>query len=571
MSNTNKYQKIDSIKFKRKYPRLYRKILSDYAPVFDRWVAIAMWMAGDAPPCCEVCGNRVQVSFRNVKNSIRCRQHAKYDAKFYYTYDRFMQELEVKNTLLTYPKWEGEINASSIITVICSEHGKYQQVLKNSLVMNCQKCYTSSESLNKLKYDTQTWIKLAKQVHHKRYDYSKSVYAGAENKMVIKCPIHGEFEQQANLHLKGHGCRKCAHEESSQRLKKIHHTDFVSMAEVVHGGKYSYDLVDFKGFRPEHGKITITCPKHGNFKQRPGDHLYNKNGCPKCGFEVISSNCRSQGEINLENYIKNLGVQVIPSYRELGFEIDLYLPEYNTGIEYNGLYWHGEVSNGRGKYYHYDKWKTCRYKGIHLYTVYENDYHNNPEIIHNKIKYICRKVDSTIGARKCTLGDVPIKQEFDFLDQHHIQGHLKSRKGSVGAYHCDELVAVLNWCYRPKYLEITRYCCDNKASYPGLFSRLMKHMISVTGYKGDIVSFSNNDDSNGGVYSASGFKLDKILGPAYWYTQYKSRENRQSFMKSKISKKFNIDMTDKTEWQAMQELGWDRIWDTGKIKWIKTI
>ena len=111
-----------------------------------------------------------------------------------------------------------------------------------------------------------------------------------------------------------------------------------------------------------------------------------------------------------------------------------------------------------------------------------------------------------------------------------------------------------------------------KASYPGLFSKMMKHMITELNYSGDVVSFSNNGHSNGNVYKASGFKIDKILGPAYWYTRdYITRENRQNYMKSKIAKKFNFDMSNKTEWQAMQELGYDRIWDSGKIKWSKIV
>ena len=42
-------------------------------------------------------------------------------------------------------------------------------------------------------------------------------------------------------------------------------------------------------------------------------------------------------------------------------------------------------------------------------------------------------------------------------------------------------------------------------------------------------------------------------------------------MKSKIKEKFNVDISNKTEWQLMQDNGYDRVWDCGKIKWIKTL
>jgi hypothetical protein len=44
------------------------------------------------------------------------------------------------------------------------------------------------------------------------YDYSKTVYTGNDNKIVITCPIHGDFQQRAGDHKRGHGCRVCGKE-----------------------------------------------------------------------------------------------------------------------------------------------------------------------------------------------------------------------------------------------------------------------------------------------------------------------------------------------------------------------
>ena len=178
----------------------------------------------------------------------------------------------------------------------------------------------------------------------------------------------------------------------------------------------------------------------------------------------------------------------------------------------------------------------------------------------------------TIGARKIHIDSVSKDAEFELLEQNHIQGKLLARSSCIGAYHNDKLVAILNWRLHSGYLEITRYCCDTENSYPGLFSKMLKHMIRQIEYKGDIVSFSNNDHSNGNVYQQAGVRLDKILGPAYWYTRdFRKLENRQQYMKAKIAKRFNIDMSNKTEWQAMQELGYARYWDSGKIRWVMSV
>jgi 3-deoxy-D-manno-octulosonic-acid transferase len=65
-----------------------------------------------------------------------------------------------------------------------------------------------------------------------------------------------------------------------------------------------------------------------------------------------------------------------------------------------------------------------------------------------------------------------------------------------------------------------------------------------------------------------GFNISKVIPPDYAYIKSLQRYHKSGFRKSSIVKKFGIDMTDKTEKQAMEELGFSRIWDCGKIKWI---
>lgn len=51
---------------------------------------------------------------------------------------------------------------------------------------------------------------LARKVHKDRYDYSKSEYKADKKKVIITCPIHGDFEQKPNAHIKSkQGCPNC--------------------------------------------------------------------------------------------------------------------------------------------------------------------------------------------------------------------------------------------------------------------------------------------------------------------------------------------------------------------------
>lgn len=56
---------------------------------------------------------------------------------------------------------------------------------------------------------TEEFIKEATEVHSDRYLYDKSLYKNAHAKLIITCPIHGDFEQAPHEHLKGQGCPRC--------------------------------------------------------------------------------------------------------------------------------------------------------------------------------------------------------------------------------------------------------------------------------------------------------------------------------------------------------------------------
>ena len=47
-------------------------------------------------------------------------------------------------------------------------------------------------------------------IHGDKYEYSKSIFTKRKSKVIIICPIHGEFEQTPHSHLNGHHCRKCS-------------------------------------------------------------------------------------------------------------------------------------------------------------------------------------------------------------------------------------------------------------------------------------------------------------------------------------------------------------------------
>lgn len=116
--------------------------------------------------------------------------------------------------------------------------------------------------------------------HGTKYGLEKAVYCGYLKKVLITCPVHGDFEIRADHFLHGDGCHKCAKEKANKHLM-LTNNEFIERAAKTHNNKYVYEKCEYNGLSKN---VVITCPIHGDFKQRAGNHL-NGCGCPKCGRE----------------------------------------------------------------------------------------------------------------------------------------------------------------------------------------------------------------------------------------------------------------------------------------------
>lgn len=124
------------------------------------------------------------------------------------------------------------------------------------------------------------FIKKAKLIHGSTYDYSLINYTKDKVKIDIICPIHGQFSQRAGAHTQGQGCPKCATDKSKED-KKYTLEQFIKKSKIIHKGKYCYSKVNYINNQI---KVIITCRKHGDFEQKPNNHLRGNN-CYKCYVE----------------------------------------------------------------------------------------------------------------------------------------------------------------------------------------------------------------------------------------------------------------------------------------------
>jgi hypothetical protein len=68
---------------------------------------------------------------------------------------------------------------------------------------------------------TEEFIKEANQVHNFKFSYDKTVYVRNQIKVIITCPVHGDFEQNPLSHVQGNGCPSCNESRGEKEIAKF--------------------------------------------------------------------------------------------------------------------------------------------------------------------------------------------------------------------------------------------------------------------------------------------------------------------------------------------------------------
>ena len=112
-----------------------------------------------------------------------------------------------------------------------------------------------------------------------------SEYKGNKEYVTVRCIKHDYiFNSKPNWLHKGCGCQKCYDERRGKTLLKSTES-FIKEAKKIHGDKYNYSKVEYKGSKD---KVCIICPEHGEFWQTPNKHLSGQ-GCPKCANKNVTT------------------------------------------------------------------------------------------------------------------------------------------------------------------------------------------------------------------------------------------------------------------------------------------
>lgn len=170
------------------------------------------------------------------------------------------------------------INSRILVTVTCREHGDFTITpVKHTSAQKqgCQEC-ARLQQRQKTLMDNEEFISKAILIHGDKYLYDKVECTGYQNPVIITCRKHGDFIKSPSNHLNKsnpQGCQKCKVPASQKTTEQ-----FITQALAVHGERYEYSLVEYRGNKD---KVKIICRNHGIFEQEAKSHL-NGHGCRDC-------------------------------------------------------------------------------------------------------------------------------------------------------------------------------------------------------------------------------------------------------------------------------------------------
>lgn len=268
---------------------------------------------------------------------------------------------------------------------------------------------------------------------------------------------------------------------------------------------------------------------------------YGVSNAYHVGMESREPIFKSVREQEIADFIESLGVKLIRhNHSVLGDrELDIYCPEHNLAIEYNGVYWHsGEC--GITKKYHYDKTTRCAEKGIRLIHVWEWEWLDDikREIIKSVIAIALGKVHDRIYARNCEVRPVSTSDYRAFCNLHHLQGY---RHASLiyGLYYQGNLVQLMSFNAPQKrnarenfQWEIVRGCPGSNNIVVGGVEKLWKHFLREQNPI-SVMSYCDMNKFDGKSYLAIGMQLYKIEPANVYYVEHNTGKVMQWLYRNK--------------------------------------
>lgn len=253
------------------------------------------------------------------------------------------------------------------------------------------------------------------------------------------------------------------------------------------------------------------------------------------------------------------------------YELDIFVPEKNIAVEFNGLYWHSELA-GKDKNYHQEKRNFFHDKGIRIIFIFEHEWMFKRSICESIIKNALSKNEQRIYARKCKVIEVDKNTAKSFLENNHIAGYADSSI-NLALFYEAQMVALATFRKdrfgRDKSIfELIRFCSIKNSNVVGGLSKLLNYF--QTKYNYPVKTFCDLRTGTGQSYESTGFIKLYTTSPGYWYfTPDLKVYHRSVFQKKKLLSLLNLKEDGRAEWDLALMAGLNRFWDCGHAVYFK--
>lgn len=267
-----------------------------------------------------------------------------------------------------------------------------------------------------------------------------------------------------------------------------------------------------------------------------------------------------------------------------GRELDLYLPDFNLGIECDPTYTHNSSfptvwsQIPMSPRYHHDKNKQFSEVGVFVFHIFGYEWEHKRPIIESMLRSLVGCSTRHIYARQCTIKEVSYQDSKIFLERNHRQGNCRSTV-RVGLYYGEELVSLMTFSKTRALIggrdestwELLRFCSRLNTTVVGAASKLFKYFTASNPEVCRIRSFSDMAHTRGNVYKTLGFHLVRESAPGYvwvdvntdkaYHRMNAAKDNIRAFLKDD-----DIDLS-RTEKQIMEEHQFAQVFDCGTKVW----
>ena len=293
---------------------------------------------------------------------------------------------------------------------------------------------------------------------------------------------------------------------------------------------------------------------------------------------VIDTKFTSQMEIELRDYVVKLigNDKVQNNVRNIinPYELDIFIPDKNIAIEFNGDYWHSNIN--KHKEYHQTKTIDCAKNGVRLIHIFEYEWVNKDK--RDKIKKYLRDILCETNRVYARNTYIQIGEKADvsrFIDENHLNGNTHYSVGYIlRDKNTDEILSAIT-LGKPRFnedkahdiYEIIRFVTKSGVTVVGGLSKLMKHIGKHLEVK-ECISYCDLSKFTGNGYYKSGFKasINNITTPGYVWSDGKSDVlTRYQTTKQKLVKNGLGDLS-QTEDEIMENLGYYKIYNSGNLK-----